>query len=138
MQNTLTILTFRVADQWYGLDLEHVIEVLWFVYLEELPSTRPEVLGLLTLREMTMPVVDLRILFHVPNRAVTLFTPLVALQVGEQPLALVIDEAYDVLPVNRDALQPNHDSPYVQHVVQTANRLIRLINLNKLYVVFPQ
>jgi purine-binding chemotaxis protein CheW len=132
-QNRLTLLTVRVNDQWFGIDLQHVIEVLWFVYLEELPSTRPEVLGLLTLREMTMPVVDLRILFNSRSRVYTMFTPLVAIRFEGQYVAVVVDEAYDVLEVSHEQLQPNHDSPYVEQVVQTPNRLIRLLNVHRLH-----
>lgn len=127
-----SLLKCRVARQWYGLDLTHIVEILWFVYLEELPSTRPEVIGLLTLRDQTMPVLDLRLLFDVPDQPLTLFTPIIALTISGQHVAVVVDEALDVLTVKPEQLQPNDESPYIGSVIHTTEHLIRVINVDRL------
>ena len=53
----------RVGTEWYGVEVSRVIEVLHFAALHEVPGAKPDVLGLLTLRDLIMPVIDLRLRF---------------------------------------------------------------------------
>lgn len=99
-------LLFRVGGQWYGVELGKVIEVLYFVGLSELPSAPPDVLGMLTLRDMVFPVVDLRRRFGLPDSSLTLDTPIIALNINGERVGWAVDEADNVIVIPEEAFVP--------------------------------
>src|SRR5262245_63239049 len=98
-------LTVRIGGAWYGIPLSAVIEVLHMVALAELPEASADVLGLLTLRDHIMPVVDLRMRFHQANTRLNLSTPIVAVRSDsdEQMIGFIVDEVDRVIALSADA-----------------------------------
>lgn len=149
-------LSFRVGQQWYGVDVSNVIEVLHMVALTELPAAAPDVLGLMIVREAVMPVIDLRRRFGLGQPALRLDTPIIALRTGglrpageraaangnarqhngasDRPLGLVVDEVDDVEYVATEHLAVYHDtdSPYVTHVARLPDRLLLVLDTSLL------
>ena len=125
-------LSFRVGHQWYGVEVANVIEVLQMVALDEMPKTRPDFLGLMTLREEIIPVVDLRLRFGLVNPPFTLQTPIIALKGAEGNFAVVVDDVDDVREVADINQYNRHDSPFVDHVARLADRLLLLLEVDRL------
>ncbi|MBN1966681.1 MAG: chemotaxis protein CheW [Anaerolineae bacterium] len=141
-------LSFRVGQQWYGVDVGRVIEVLHMVALTELPAATPDVLGLLVVREVVMPVIDLRRRFGLTPKPLRLDTPIIALysdglrpagsfQNGAAqekqtsgPIGLVVDEVDDVIDVTaaQIAVYGDTDSPYVTQAARLPNRLLLVLD----------
>ena len=84
-------LSFRVGAQWYGIAVDAVVEVHYLMLLTELPRPRPNVLGMMTLRDTVFPVLDLRLYFGIPNPRYQLDTPIIALKTSSGILGLVAD-----------------------------------------------
>jgi purine-binding chemotaxis protein CheW len=126
----------RVGNEWYGLAVETGVEVLPFVALTEVPGARDELLGLLRLRDVVMPVVDLRVRFHEKSAEINLDTPIVALRTANGPVAVVVDDVDDVAQVDT---QERHDSIYTTGVARLDERLLLLLDVNRLLdeVVLP-
>ncbi len=122
-------LSFRVGRQWYGIGVESVVEVLHLVALTELPAAAPDVLGLMTLREMVIPVIDLRRRFGQPEAPLHLHTPIIVVHGQRGPIGLVIDEADDVERITEAqmAVYEGGDSPYVQAVAKLEGGRLLLI-----------
>ena len=62
-KHTTKYLRFQVGSQWYGISIDRVREVSYLMLLNELPATDASVLGLMTMRDEVIPVIDLRIRF---------------------------------------------------------------------------
>jgi purine-binding chemotaxis protein CheW len=125
-------LSFRVGQQWYGVDADAVIEVLHLVALTELPGAATDVLGLLTLRDQVLPVVDLRMRFELPDAPLTLQTPIIALQTEHGPLAIVVDDADDVVELTQMVDDEGIESPYISGAAPLDDGLLLLIDTAKL------
>ncbi|MBZ0303323.1 MAG: chemotaxis protein CheW [Anaerolineae bacterium] len=127
-------LQFRVGQQWYGIDVNDVIEVLPFMWLTELPGTTADVLGMMTLRDMVMPVLDLRLHFGQPNALLQLDSPIIAVRSAHGPLALVVDDVDDLEHVSEEqiAAQNGDDSPYVTGFARLPNHLLLLLDVSLL------
>lgn len=125
-------LSFRIAHQWYGVRVDEVIEVLQLVYLNPLPAAADDVLGLMTLREAIVPVIDLRIRFGLPPVQMTLTTPIIALRTATNTLGIVVDDVDDVLEIAPSLHHEDHNSPYVTQVVKTEARLLMLLDTDRL------
>jgi chemotaxis signal transduction protein len=127
-------LSCRIGREWYGIELGAVIEVLHFVALTELPGTPPEVLGLMTIRDLVMPVVDLRRLFGLPEAALTLDTPIVAVRAPEGAVGLVVDDTDNIENIQDEqvAVYDGVASPYVSGAIRLSEGLLMLLNLSAL------
>lgn len=127
-------LSFRVGRQWYGVHIDHMIETLHMVALSELPDADPDIIGLITLRNVIMPVVDLRIRFGVQETDITLSTPIVAVRTPFGPVALIVDEVDNVVSIAPDIVEDfdHRESRYVQGIVQLEQHLLMLLDITML------
>lgn len=57
------VLTFRLADEMFGVDIAHVKEIIEFSSVTPVPMARHHVRGVINLRGSVAPVIDLQSLF---------------------------------------------------------------------------
>ncbi len=126
-------LSFRVGRQWYGIDVNRVIEVLHMVALTELPGTTPDVLGVMTLRDMVIPVVDLRLRFQLPEAQFRLETPIIAIRTTDGAIGIVVDDVDDVELITDMADYRGNESRYVEGVVNLPDKLLLLFDIEQLH-----
>jgi purine-binding chemotaxis protein CheW len=98
------LVTFRVAEQWFGVPVLAVQEVLVAQRVARVPLSSPEITGLLNLRGQIVTAINL-------HRRMQLGTgpegvPMnVVVRDGEELFALVVDEVGDVVPVPDQAFE---------------------------------
>lgn len=98
--------TFELAGQLFGLDVEHVQEVLRYDEYTRVPASPPEVGGLFNLRGDVIPALDLGVrLGEEPRRLDG--TPVMNLIVHDrgERLSLLVDRIGDVLELDDDTLE---------------------------------
>ena len=122
----------RVGREWYGVPVTAVIEVLHFLALNEVPGASPDVLGLLTLRDTVMPVIDLRIRFGQPEAEVKLDTPIIALNTPQGPAGIVVDDVDDVEDIGQVDAQRDSAMPHTTGVVHLDKRLLQILDVDQL------
>src|SRR4051812_11890806 len=134
MIRTRQYLRFQVGRQWYGIPIEHVIEVLYLMLLNELPGMVPEMLGLITVHDEVMPVIDLRLCFGVKQPVYKLDTPIIATRTTQGTVGLVVDDAETVELVEETETihQTGSELPYLRGAVKLAQDLLLLIDLEQL------
>ena len=127
---THNYLRFRVGPQWFGVAVEDVIEVLQFMMLTEPPGLPPGLLGILTLRDLVVPVVDLRLRFGLDDAPLTLTTPIIVTQTARGPLGMVVDDADDILHIEAVQISPAEESlsPFVAEVARCPGYLLLLLD----------
>lgn len=101
----LQTVTFRLADQIYGLPLDVVQEIQQLVEFTPLPDAAPALVGLVDVRGVVVPGIDLRVLLGLPPRALTLETPMVFCRVRGHVVCLIVDSVEDVVDLPVDSLQ---------------------------------
>ena len=131
-------LRFRLGYEWYGIEVGSVIEVLHFMTLNELPTSRPDILGMMRLRELVIPVIDLRLHFHL-DAVYSLNTPIIAVNTQAGPTGLVVDEVNDLERVDESQITPHDDygSPYILGVARLPNSLLLLLEPSQLRTEIP-
>ncbi len=133
MDKVKAYLKFRVGRELYGVNVEYVIEVLHLMALDALPAAAPDVLGLMTLRDTIMPVIDLRLRFGLPDAPLHVSTPIVAVQTANGPLGIVVDDADDVELVTKTQVGNGAQSPYVIGVARLSDQLLLLLDTTLLH-----
>jgi purine-binding chemotaxis protein CheW len=103
----ITLLTFTVAGQLYGLPINHVIRIIEMVTITQLPGVPDFIQGVINLGGKVVPVIDLRRRFGLPPQAYGLYTPiiLVDIDVGPGTLGLIVDTVEEVLDVSGNELE---------------------------------
>lgn len=102
----LRAVTFRLAGQLYGLPIDVVREIQQLAELLPLPDDDPALVGLIELRGLVIPVLDLRTLVGLEVGAYTLETPMVFCQVGDRQVCLIVDSVEDVVDLPPEGVQP--------------------------------
>lgn len=104
------LVSFEVADQEYAIAIEEVQEIVQVPEaIIHVPHSQSHVLGLMTLRSRILPLVNLRRVFHLADRAVDEKSRIVVLALGTAWVGVVVDGVREVLRVSAsgiDAMPP--------------------------------
>jgi purine-binding chemotaxis protein CheW len=131
-------LTFRLADEEYGLEILRVQEIKGYSKVTPLPNTPPEVKGVMNLRGAVVPILDLRTRFGLPAAEYTRFTVIIVVTVGAKVVGLVVDGVSDVLNVGAEEAVPTPDlgsgvdTSFMTGMAHAGDRLVTLLNVDRL------
>ncbi|HWK51903.1 MAG TPA: chemotaxis protein CheW [Steroidobacter sp.] len=134
------ILTFHLDQQLFGVDILRVREIRGLAQVTAVPETPPHVLGVLNLRGVVVPVIDLRTRLGMPAVAGTATTVIVVLTVmganGRRDFGLVVDAVSDVSHLNQGDVQATpsgitvSDRNCVPALATLGERMILLLDID--------
>lgn len=101
----IELLSFSLSGELYAIGSEHVAQVLPLNHYTPLPNTPAYVLGIVNVRGRIVSVMDLRVLFELPNGHLSDRSFLLILQSPDMEFGLLIDRVLGVTQVNRASLQ---------------------------------
>lgn len=115
------VLTFKLADEVYGVDIMSVREVLDFSSVTKVPHTPEYMVGVINLRGNVVPVVDLKKKFHIGSTVRTVNTCIIIVEVeidGESTvLGALADSVQEVVDFENDSIE---DAPKIGTQLNTA------------------
>jgi purine-binding chemotaxis protein CheW len=132
------LVTFTLDGVEFGLDIDRVQEITPRTNITHVPGSPSFVLGVVNLRGMIIPVLDSRQRFHLPPKAPTDKTRIIILGLAGQPTGLMVDSVAEVVKLDDFTLRDTPPlvagvrSDYLAGMVTAGNRLITLINLEKI------
>ncbi len=135
-------LSFSLGGEEYGVDILKVQEIKGWEPVRPLPDTPDHIKGVLDLRGIIVPVIDLRLRFGFSGVAYTPTTVTIVLRVqaGErvQTVGIVVDNVSDVLDVATDSIRQSPDlggridTRYIQGMVTLEGRMVVLLDTDRL------
>jgi purine-binding chemotaxis protein CheW len=134
----LQVASFRLGMDLYAVDIMRIKEIIRPQKLSGLPKAPDFIDGVISLRGMVIPVVDMRKRFDLPDRAVTSLTRLLIVKVVGQLVGLVVDDVTEVVTVPvKDIKPPPHltsgpDSACLIGVCLVKDEMVLLLNLDKI------
>ena len=103
-------LTFKLAEEDYGISLLKVREIIGMMPITSVPRTPDFVKGVINLRGKVIPVTDLRLRFGMPESAYTDRTCIIVVEVegrdNKVQMGTVVDAVTEVLPVKSEEIEP--------------------------------
>jgi purine-binding chemotaxis protein CheW len=133
--------SFAIGDDQYGVDIMAVREIKGWTEITHLPKQPDYVRGVLNLRGVIVPIIDLRCRF---GQGVTDATPLhivIIVQTGSKPVGLLADRVLDIVTPEASQIQPVPRVAQAQRVdflsglVTIEGAMIALIDLPNLLSV---
>ncbi|MBS0247830.1 MAG: chemotaxis protein CheW [Proteobacteria bacterium] len=131
----IEFISFAIGNDQYGVDIMAVREIKGWAAITHLPKQPAYVHGVLNLRGVIVPIVDLRCRF---GQGLTEPTPLhivIIVQIGERQIGLIGDRVLDIVSVDADRIQPvprtdhGHSTSFLAGLVSHDDVMIALIDL---------
>ena len=108
--DTRQYLTFKLADEVFGIEVSKVREVLDFTAITKIPRTPDFMSGVINLRGNVVPVVDLRLCFEMSKTEKTVNTCIVVMEMlieGESTvIGALADSVEEVIDLEPEQIQP--------------------------------
>lgn len=142
--NEEQLVVFRLADEYYGVDIGTVQEIIAWQPVTRVPRAPQFVEGIINLRGSVIPVIDLRKRFGLRQAEVGQQTRIVVVEVGELVVGLVVDGVSEVLRVPAERTeQPSAvisgvDTEFIRGVAKTDERLIILLDADRILAMGEQ
>ena len=131
-------IVFQLLDKEYAIEVGVVqsIEKLLLMTITRIPGVPSYVKGVINLRGMVTPIVDLRNRFDLPEMEYNDNTRIIIVNLENFDVGLIVDDANDVIdiPVNALESQPevvgSVESEFVAGVAKIEKRLLVMLNLD--------
>lgn len=138
MGEELKVIVFSLLNEQYGVEVEKVRTIEKMMPLTRVPKTLPFVKGVINLRGVVVPVIDLRGRFGLPENAYTADSRMVIVSVKDIEVGLIVDSASDVIDLDSDAIAEPPEvvggikAKYLRGIAKLAdNRLLVMLNLEE-------
>lgn len=102
-------LTFTLGSEEYAIDILKVQEIRGYEQPTLIANAPPFIKGVINLRGIIVPVVDLRIKFNLGKIEYTPFTVVVILNVARRVIGVVVDSVSDVISLKASQIRPAPD-----------------------------
>ncbi|SHG62620.1 chemotaxis protein CheW [Massilia sp. CF038] len=102
----LEFLSFRLGAEEYGVDIQQVQELRPYTAVTSIANCPDHVKGVIHLRGVIVPIIDLRIKFKLPDPVYDQFTVVVILVVNGAQIGVVVDSVSEVLALTPDQIKP--------------------------------
>ncbi|QNP49076.1 chemotaxis protein CheW [Diaphorobacter aerolatus] len=132
---TSKYLTFRLGEELYGIDILSVQEIRSYEVPTRMAHAPEFIKGVIHLRGMIVPVVDLRLKLRCAQASYDAFTVIVVLRVGDMLLGAVVDAVADVVALPVDAIkaaphfQGAMDTAYVRGIAQADGQMLIVVDI---------
>jgi purine-binding chemotaxis protein CheW len=109
-------LTFRLGGEEYGIDILKVQEIRGYDKVTRIANAPAHILGVINLRGVIVPIVDLRVRFGLAEARYDAFTVVIILNVAQRVVGAVVDSVSDVLELAPEQIR---SAPEIDAVVDT-------------------
>ncbi len=103
------IVVFKIGGRAYGIDVGRVREIRGWQPTTELPNAPEHILGVINLRGVIVPVLDLRARLGFGVDGCNAASVVIVVEIGEDLVGFVSDAVSDILDVKPGELRPAPD-----------------------------
>ncbi|RHW39624.1 chemotaxis protein CheW [Lysinibacillus yapensis] len=141
-QEYLKVIVFQLADKEYAIPVSNVQGIEKLMHITRVPKTPKYVKGVINLRGVVTPILDLRERFAIPVSNQEETTRIIIITLDEMEVGFIVDSANDVIDIPVDSIeqQPevvgSNEEDFISGVAKIDNRLLILLHLDK--VLNPQ
>ena len=136
--------TFRLADEIYGINVMQVQEVLRMTEIAPVPGAPGCVSGIINLRGNVVTVVDARELFGLVRNDSTDQTRIMIVEINKLIVGLLVDSVAEVVNIQNSEIDSapsignDDNSRYIQGVYSKNGEILILVDLNRLMTADAQ
>ena len=131
-------LTFRLGGEEYGIDILKVQEIRSYEPPTRIANAPPFIKGVVNLRGVIVPIVDLRLKLGCETAEYNSFTVAIVLNVKGRVVGAVVDSVSDVLALDKDTIKPAPemnsavDTSFITGIGSVGDRMLILMDIEGL------
>jgi purine-binding chemotaxis protein CheW len=131
-------LTFSLGQEEYGVDILKVQEIRGYETVTHIANTPEYIKGVINLRGIIVPIIDMRLKFHLDHADYNELTVVIILNVGGRVIGMVVDGVSDVITLKPEQIKPSPefgaaiDARYITGVGTVEDRMLILVDIQKL------
>jgi purine-binding chemotaxis protein CheW len=131
-------LAFSLGDEVYGIDILKVQEIRGYEPVTKIANTPEFIRGVINLRGVIVPIVDMRIKFRLAAVDYNQFTVVIVLNVCGRVIGMVVDGVSDVIALSPEQIHPapefgaSLDTQYLRGMATMDGRMVILVDIERL------
>src|SRR6201996_767575 len=131
-------ITFRSGEQEFGADIMTIREIRGWTETTPLPHSPDYVRGVINLRGVVLPVVDLKARLGLGLTQANPKHVIVVVQTETRTIGLLVDAVSDILTVTGGEIQPTpelareSDAAFVEGIAVLSERMGTILSMNRL------
>jgi purine-binding chemotaxis protein CheW len=132
------VIVFKLKDEEYGIPVQQVQSIERMQHITRVPRVNAFVKGVINLRGVVTPIIDLRCRFSIEQKEYSESTRIIIVSLNNMYAGLIVDAANDVIDIRPDAIEPppevvgSVEAEYLNGVAKIDRRLLILLNVEKL------
>jgi purine-binding chemotaxis protein CheW len=133
----LKIIIFQLKEKEYAIPVSQVRSIEKVQHITRVPRTINYIKGVINLRGVVTPIVDLRKRFGLEETEFSDSTRIIIVALPEMEVGLIVDAANDVIDINTNSIEPPPEvvgfteAEYISGVIKVDKRLKILLDLEK-------
>ena len=131
-------LAFTLGKEEYGIDILKVQEIRGYETVTRIANAPDFIKGVVNLRGIIVPIVDMRIKFQLGEPTYDQFTVVIILNIGGRVVGMVVDSVSDVITLSLEQIKPAPEmgtalnTDYLIGLGTLDQRMLILVNIDKL------
>jgi purine-binding chemotaxis protein CheW len=131
-------LTFVLGNEEYGIEILKVQEIRGYDAVTQIANTPDFIKGVVNLRGKIVPIVDLRIKFHLGKVEYDEFTVVIILNLNGRVVGIVVDGVSDVMALKEEqirdvpSLVTSIDTKYIVGLATVEEQMLILVDIEQL------
>jgi purine-binding chemotaxis protein CheW len=132
------LISFRVGQQEYCVDIMAVREIRGWSPATSLPQSPGYMRGVINLRGAVLPIMDLAVRLGMPMAEPTVRHVFIVVKADDRTIGLLVDAVSDILSITDDLVQPTPDVAcdrvrnFIRGIISLDGRMISEISLDRL------
>src|SRR6266404_3653569 len=136
-QELLQLVSFKIGNEEFGLDILRVQEIIRVQELTRVPNSPDFMDGVINLRGKVIPIIALRKRFGLEQQPHDKQTRIVVLEVQDMVLGFIVDSVSEVLRIPTTTVAPpprlgKIEREFVSGVGKLENRLLILLDVDRI------
>lgn len=140
-----SFLTFKLDDEFFGVDVKKVIEILEVPDITSIPLSPDYMAGIINLRGKVLPLIDTKIKFGLEPVEFNVETCIVVIEIeveGETlQIGTLVDSVQEVLEIPQAEVQPSpsieakYKLEFIRGMIRKDDDFIMLLNLDEVFSI---
>jgi purine-binding chemotaxis protein CheW len=132
------VLSFKLGDEEYGISILKVQEIRGYDAVTRIANTPGYLKGVINLRGIIVPIIDMRIRFGLGTPTYDQFTVVIILGIAGRVIGMVVDGVSDVITLNAEQIKPAPEmgtalnTDYLTGLGTVDERMLILVDIDKL------
>jgi purine-binding chemotaxis protein CheW len=132
-----TYLTFNLDSESYAIEISKVKEIIALMKTTKVPKMPKYIKGVMNLRGIIIPVIDLRLKFQMQEVEPQMHTAIIIIQIESSNIGFVVDRVEEVISIENEKLTDapkfgtKVDTEFIKAMAQIDTEVVMILDLEK-------